>query len=69
MPSKPVAILSLDTRSYGPAYCAKCDEETENALLMSDAQVVCPTCRTPVRGWGFEQFSDAVVSAAPAPKR
>jgi hypothetical protein len=69
MPAKPVALLSLDTRANGPAYCKRCRGEVEEALLMSDALVVCPECRTPIQGWGFEEFSEAVVSVSSIPRR
>lgn len=65
-----IAKLALDTRAHGPYVCDNCDEENEDALLMSDASVVCPKCKTPLEA--FQPFSDVIVSAAaiaPAGKR
>jgi len=63
MPEKPVAKLALDTRAHGPYFCEKCDAENEDALLMTDASVVCPECLTPMEE--FQPFTDVIVSAAP----
>jgi hypothetical protein len=63
MPEKPVAKLALDTRAHGPYFCQKCDAENEDALLMSDASVVCPECKEPMPE--FQPFSDVIVSASP----
>jgi DNA-directed RNA polymerase subunit RPC12/RpoP len=60
---KPVAKLALDTRAHGQYVCAGCDAELEDAILMTDASVVCPECGTPIEG--FEPFHDAIVSASP----
>lgn len=62
--TKPVAILPLDSRSWGPAECDVCDSDVEEVLLMSDASIVCPGCLTPVKG--LEDFEMAFYSAAPA---
>ena len=58
----PVARLGLDTRSFGPAYCEKCEAELEDVTLMSDASLVCPDCLTPVSG--LEDFSNPFTYAA-----
>ena len=63
MPEKPVAKLALDTRAHGPYFCQKCDAENEDALLMSDASVVCPECKEPMPE--FQPFTDVIVSASP----
>lgn len=60
---KPVAKVALDTRAHGPYFCSQCDAENEDAILMTDARLVCPECGTPIDG--FEMFSDAIVSVAP----
>jgi hypothetical protein len=60
----PVAVLQLDSRSWGPAYCEKCDDEdVEEVLLMSDATIVCPTCKTPMES--LEHVSDLFTSVEP----
>jgi hypothetical protein len=67
---EPVAKLSLDTRSWGPASCEKCDEDVEDVILMSDATLVCAECRTPMQGGDFfDHFSEVFTSAAPMPKK
>ena len=58
---KPVAILRLDTRSYGPAECEECDCDLEELLLLTDGSLVCPECKTPVEGFG--EFSEGLTSA------
>lgn len=63
---RPVARLMLDTRSWGPAYCERCDAEVEDVLLMTDASFVCPQCMTPVEGFG--QVSGMFDSASALPK-
>lgn len=64
---EPVAILALDSRSYGPATCEHCgDEDVEDAILMSDATLVCPECGTPLEGF---DFMDAFTSASPIKKK
>lgn len=63
---KPVAKLALDTRAHGPYFCSQCDAENEDAILMTDAQIVCPECGTPIED--FQPLYDAVVSAAPIKK-
>lgn len=60
---RPVAILTIDSRSWGPGSCARCPEDVEDALLLSDASLVCPACLTPLDG--FEEFSKYFVSARP----
>ena len=63
---EPVAKLALDTRSWGPASCEKCDGDVEDVILMSDATFVCAECRTPMRGGDFfDHFSEVFTSAAP----
>jgi len=64
--ARPVAKLVLDTRSWGPASCERCDTDVEDVILMDDASLVCPECGTPVKG--FEEFSETFVSAVPAKK-
>lgn len=59
---KPVALLRLDTRSFGPAFCEKCDEEVEDVLLMPNVTLVCPKCMTVVDG--FDEFLDLFTSAS-----
>ena len=60
---KPVALLRLDTRSWGPASCDKCeDEDVEDVLLMPNATFVCPECMTPVEG--FDEVSNLFTSAS-----
>jgi uncharacterized paraquat-inducible protein A len=61
--SYPIAILELDSRSWGPSYCEKCDEELEQVMLTSNATLVCPTCKTQVEG--FDDVSNLFVSARP----
>lgn len=63
MPEQPVAKLALDTRAHGPYVCEKCDAENEDAILMTDASVVCPECKEPLEA--FYQFSEALTSASP----
>lgn len=67
--AEPVAKLALDTRSWGPSYCEKCDEDVEDVILMSDATFVCPECMTPMVGDVFEFFGNMFVSAAPMPPK
>lgn len=67
---EPVAKLSLDTRSWGPAFCEKCDRDVEDVILMSDATLVCAECKTPMQGGGFfDHFSEVFTSAAPMPRQ
>jgi len=63
MPEKPVAKLALDTRAHGPYVCDNCEAENEDAILMTDATVVCPECKEPLEA--FQQFSEAIVSVTP----
>lgn len=63
MPETAVAKLALDTRAHGPYVCENCDEENEDALLMSSGAIVCPKCKTQLAG--FQMVSDTIVSAAP----
>lgn len=63
-PERPVAILHLDTRAHGPYFCENCEAENEDAILMSDASVVCPECKTALEA--FKMFSDGIVSVSTA---
>lgn len=62
----PVARLALDSRSWGPAYCERCETDVEDVILMSDASMVCPECGTPVKD--LKEFYDTFVSAVPLKK-
>lgn len=62
---KPVAILTLDSRGWGPAYCEGCASDVEEGILMDDASFVCPGYMTPVKG--FEDVFQAFVQAIPWP--
>lgn len=66
MPEEPIAKLALDTRAHGEYLCENCDEPLENAILMTDASVVCPECKKPLKA--FQAFTDAIVSASPVGK-
>jgi hypothetical protein len=60
---KPIALLRLDTRSWGPASCEKCeDEDVEEVLLMPNATFVCPECLTPIEG--FDELTNMFTSAS-----
>ena len=64
MPATPVAILQLDSRSFGPAYCAGCeDEDVEEVILMSDTTFACKGCGGRIEG--FDEVSDLFTSAQP----
>lgn len=63
MAEKPVARLILDSRSFGPAYCEKCEDELEEVLLMTDASVACPDCLTKVEG--FDELYNVFTSVQP----
>jgi hypothetical protein len=60
---KPVAKLSIDTRSTGPIICEDCDAENEDVLLMEDGGICCPECRSRLKA--FEHISGIIVAAAP----
>jgi hypothetical protein len=61
MLKKPVARLALDSRSWGPAYCAACEADVEDVLLMPDMSVLCPDCMMPVEG--FDELGARFTSA------
>ncbi len=61
--SKPVAVIALDIRAWGPASCERCERDVEEVLLMDDATFVCPECGTLVQG--FEDITALFTSAAP----
>lgn len=63
MSESAVAKLALDTRAHGPYVCENCDEENEDAILMTSGAIVCPKCKTQLAG--FQMVSDIIVSAAP----
>lgn len=63
MAEKPVAKLALNTRTHGTYFCQNCKTENKDALLMSDASIVCPKCKTPMPE--FQPFAGVVMSAAP----
>lgn len=68
--AKPVAKLTLDTRSWGPASCERCDEDVEDVILMSDGTLVCADCKTPMRGGDFfDRFGEVFTSAVQIPSK
>lgn len=66
-PDRPVARLYLDTRGQGPAFCASCEAENEEALLMEDGGVACPECKSILPG--FDEFSKVITSVQPVKLR
>ena len=61
---KPVAVITLDTRSYGPPYCETCDSDVESVIMMTDATYACPDCAEEVF-LGDEFPTDLFMAARP----
>ena len=47
MSKEPVALLSVDSRGYGPFHCDsdRCEgQDVEEVILTSDGDFICPEC-------------------------
>ena len=61
----PADEFALDTRGFGPPFCATCDSDIEDAVLLPSGEFVCPACRTPIAG-GLDASSFVDVAAVRA---
>ena len=69
MSHKPVARLQVDTRSWGPVFCGKCDSEQEEVIMSSDADFHCPDCGAVIADFDHvaNLFTSAKAAAASTP--